>query len=122
MSYGLQGKVWGETKELLNTPLIEVHEIWIKPNMQCSMHKHEFKWNMFYVMEGQLAIDVQKNDYDLQDTTILDDGQWCSVRPNEFHRFRTLDVPVRALEIYYLEPLCADIVRKDVGGFIGEEE
>ena len=122
MSYGLQGKVWGENKELLNTPLIEVHRIKINPNMQCSMHKHEFKWNMFYVVEGQLAIDVQKNDYDLCDETILNEGQWCSVRPNEFHRFRSLDVPVRALEIYYLEPLTTDIIRQDVGGPIGDQE
>ena len=121
MSYGLQGKVCGQTQELLNTPLIEVHEIEIDPDMQCSMHKHEFKWNMFYVIEGKLAIDVEKNDYDLVDTTVLNEGEWCSVRPNEFHRFRSLDEPVRALEIYYLEPLCADIVRKDVGGAIGEE-
>ena len=65
---------------------------------------------------------VRKNDYDLVDTTILKAGQWCSVRPNEFHKFRTLDEHVEALEIYYLEPLTADIVRENVGGAIGEEE
>ena len=97
MSYGLQGKVWGQTEELLNTPLIEVHHITINPHMQCSMHKHEFKWNMFYVIEGTLAIDVRKNDYDLVDTTILKAGQWCSVRPNEFHKFRSLTITLRLL-------------------------
>ena len=54
------GKVWGQTEELLVTPLIEIHRIHIKPGMVCSMHKHEYKWNLFYVVSGELAIDVEK--------------------------------------------------------------
>ena len=120
MSAGKAGKVWGQTIELLKTPLIEVHHILIDPNRVCSMHKHEFKWNMFYVIKGELAIEVEKNDYDLLDTTILKPGEWTSVKPNEFHRFRSI-TSVEALEIYYLEPLTADIVRKNVGGRLEEE-
>lgn len=94
----------------------------INPNCVCSMHKHEFKWNMFYVIKGELAIEVQKNDYDLLDITILGPNEWTSVQPNEFHRFRSLDKPVEALEIYYLEPLTKDIVRQNVGGALEEEK
>lgn len=111
-----QGKVWGQTEELIRTPLVEVHRIHINPEMRCSMHKHNQKWNMFYVIEGRLAIDVEKNDYALVDTTVLEAGEWTSVKPGEYHQFRSLDVPVVALEIYYLEPLFTDIVRKNVGG------
>ncbi len=114
------GKVWGQTEELLVTPLIEIHRIHIKPGMVCSMHKHEYKWNLFYVVSGELAIDVEKLNYDLTDTTLLTAGEWTSVRPNEYHRFRSLDTDVEALEVYYLEPLTADIVRKNVGGIIEE--
>ena len=121
MSAGKAGKVWGQTIELLKTPLIEVHHILINPEMVCSMHKHEFKWNMFYVIKGELAIEVEKNDYDLLDTTLLKPGEWTSVKPNEFHRFRSI-TNVEALEIYYLEPLTADIVRKNVGGIFKESE
>lgn len=110
------GKIWGTTEQLLVTPLIELHRIHINPEMVCSMHKHQYKWNLFYVIEGKLAIDVEKNNYDLTDTTILEAGEWTSVPPNEYHRFRSLDVPVVALEVYYLEPLATDIVRKNVGG------
>lgn len=117
----LAGKVWGQTEELLVTPLIEMHRIHINPGMVCSMHKHEYKWNLFYVIEGELAIDVEKSNYDLTDTTILKAGEWTSVRPNEYHRFRSLDVPVVALEVYYLEPLTADIVRKNVGGTVDSQ-
>jgi mannose-6-phosphate isomerase-like protein (cupin superfamily) len=113
----LQGKIWGKTEELLVTPLIEVHRIHINGGFVCSMHKHEFKWNMFYVIRGELAIEVEKNDYELVDTTILGPGEWTSVRPNEYHRFRSI-TDVEALEIYYLEPLAADIVRKNVGGIL----
>ena len=121
MSHGKQGKVWGQTIELLNTPLIEVHHILIDAKRQCSMHKHEFKWNMFYVIRGTLVIEVQKNDYDLLDETELHAGEWCSVRPNEFHLFRSV-TDVEALEIYYLEPLTKDIIRKDVGGIVETEK
>ena len=110
------GKVWGDTTNLITTPLIEVHKINIDPGFVCSMHKHEHKWNMFYVLEGTLAIEVQKGDYDLTDTTTLKKGEWTSVKPGEFHRFKSLDEPVEALEIYYLSPLTADIVRQNVGG------
>lgn len=115
----ISGKVWGRTEELLVTPLIEVHRIHINKEMVCSMHKHEFKWNMFYVVSGELAIEVQKNDYDLLDTTVIGPGQWTSVRPNEFHRFRSI-TDCEALEIYYLEPLTADIIRRNVGGALEE--
>ena len=121
MSAGKAGKVWGQTIELLKTPLIEVHHIFVTKQCVCSMHKHEFKWNMFYVIRGELAIEVQKNDYDLLDTTVLGPSEWTSVKPNEFHRFRSITA-VEALEIYYLEPLTADIVRQNVGGAFEEEE
>lgn len=111
------GKVWGWTEDLLVTPLIEVHRIHIDAGFVCSMHKHQYKWNMFYVISGELAIEVEKNDYALVDTTLLKEGQWTSVKPNEFHRFRSV-TDVEALEIYYLEPLTADIVRKNVGGIV----
>jgi mannose-6-phosphate isomerase-like protein (cupin superfamily) len=114
----LQGKVWGKTEQLLITPMIEVHRVHIDPHSYCSMHKHEFKWNMFYVISGELEIHVRKNDYKLTDITTLHAGDWCSVRPNEFHMFKTNDSPVEALEVYYLEPIKDDIVRESVGGHV----
>jgi mannose-6-phosphate isomerase-like protein (cupin superfamily) len=108
------GKIWGETEDLLKTPLIEVHHIGVKEGSVCSLHKHEFKWNLFFVIYGELAIEVHKKDYDLVDTTILETGEWTTVRPNEYHRFHAI-TDTEALEIYYLEPLSNDIVRANVG-------
>lgn len=112
------GKVWGLTEVLLRTPLIEIHRLTIKPNAQCSLHKHTMKWNGFVVHSGRLFIDVEKNDYPLVDTTELGPGDFMAVKPGEFHRFRSGDEPVQAVEIYYPDTLSEDIIRKDVGALI----
>lgn len=109
------GKVWGTTEVLLRTPLIEVHRLAIQPNAECSNHQHKFKWNAFFVMSGRLSIVVEKNDYALTDVTDLGPGEFTTVKPGEFHRFRSADEPVQAIEIYYPETLSEDIVRKDCG-------
>jgi len=110
-----QGKVWGQTELLLETPFVEFHRIDIKAGGFCSLHKHSYKHNAFYVVEGELEIEVHKNDYDLVDTTLLKAGDITICKPNEYHRFRAL-TDVVCFEVYYPEPLSADIQRKDVGG------
>jgi mannose-6-phosphate isomerase-like protein (cupin superfamily) len=111
-----QGKIWGTTEPLLITPMIEFHRINIEPFCHCSMHKHEFKYNMFYVIEGKLDIHVRKNNYDLTDITELYQGEFTSVAPNEYHMFQSSEERVEALEIYYLNPISEDIIRETVGG------
>ena len=113
-----QGKVWGETTLLLKNSFIEIHKIIIKPNSYCSLHKHEHKWNAFFVHSGVLYIETNKNDYDLMDTTTLNAGEFTTVKPNEFHRFVTKGSTVEALEIYYPEGISEDIIRKTVGGTV----
>lgn len=110
------GKVWGSTKLLLSTPFIEVHELWIKPHSFCSVHMHQHKWNAFYSFNGTLNIHVFKNDYKLEDITTINTGDIATVRPGEYHFFKSGDMPVQALEIYYPEGLSEDIIRKTVGG------
>jgi mannose-6-phosphate isomerase-like protein (cupin superfamily) len=110
-----RGKIWGVTETLLATPFLEVHRLTIKPNARCSLHSHQFKWNGFFVQSGSLTISVQKNDYPLTDDTVLGPGDFTTVKPGEFHRFISGDEEVRAIEVYYPEPLSEDIVRKDCG-------
>jgi len=112
----IQGKIWGTTESLLVTPMIELHRIYVEPDMKCSEHKHEFKWNAFYCVSGSIDIHVKKNDYDLTDVTSLHPGEFTTVRPNEFHWFQTTDSNAEVLEIYYVEPISSDIVRRTVGG------
>ena len=111
------GKVWGNTELLLKTPFVELHRIFVKEDGYCSTHTHKHKWNLFYVISGELDICVHKNDYDLVDTTHLIEGEWTTIKPNEFHSFTAL-TDVEALELYYPEPLSEDIIRKTVGGLV----
>jgi quercetin dioxygenase-like cupin family protein len=83
------GKVWGTTEPLVVTPMIEVHRIKVKPQMKCSIHQHEHKWNMFYCINGIMEIHVRKNSYDLVDVTTLNPGEYTSVKPGEYHWFET---------------------------------
>lgn len=110
-----QGKIWGETIELLATPLLEVHKLIIKPNACCSQHLHQHKYNAFLVLSGKLFIDVWKKDYNLKDTTELLTGDFMTVPPNEDHLFRTGSRACVAVEIYYPPILSKDIIRKTVG-------
>lgn len=110
------GKVWGSTECLLDTPLLSVHRLVILPNMTCSMHAHEFKWNGFFVTKGKLVIEVKKKAYPLTDRTVVLPNQLTSVRPGEFHRFVTESEGCEGIEFYYLEPLSDDIVRESCGG------
>lgn len=111
-----QGKIWGSTTLLLQTPQIEIHRVSILPYSSCSIHIHEHKWNAFFVIAGELNIEVHKNDYNLVDVTTLLTNDFTTVKPNEYHRFFTREGSVEALEIYYLEGINPnDIIRKTVG-------
>ena len=111
----ITGKVWGDTSAIIQTPLVELHKINIKAGYKCSEHKHEHKWNGFYVISGTLEIHVRKNNYELTDVTVLRAGDFTTVRPGEYHWFSSITDCV-ALELYYPETLSEDIVRKSVGG------
>ena len=114
------GKVWGSTTELLKTSFVEFHRIVVQTGFRCSKHKHEHKWNAFYVESGTLEVHVFKSDYGLEDVTTLTAGDFMTIRPGEYHYFvgkTPLDGHVVAFEIYYPEPLSEDIIRENVGGY-----
>jgi mannose-6-phosphate isomerase-like protein (cupin superfamily) len=97
-----------------------VHRLLIKPHAQCSLHCHAHKWNAFYVKTGSLKIEVHKNDYALVDVTELEEGEFTTVKPGEYHRFISDEFEVEALELYYPQELAEDIVRKDCGSLLTE--
>ena len=110
------GKAWGSTSLLLKTPIIEVHYLIVIPNAYCSLHVHSIKNNSFVVFSGTLFIETHKNAYDLVDKTLLNKGDITTVQPGEYHRFIAGNDGAEVLEIYHLEPLSEDIMRKDKGG------
>jgi quercetin dioxygenase-like cupin family protein len=111
-----QGKQWGFTTQVLQTQFCEVHALEIIPNAYCSKHKHNHKYNLFYVISGELIIKVWKGDQGLVDETLLQKGEWTIVKPGDYHQFETRSEGCECLEVYFPEGISEDIVRETVGG------
>ncbi len=115
MNLHKQGKVWGTTQPLFNKNNVEIHRIETDKGGYCSKHKHQYKYNCFYVEKGKLKITAWKNDYNLVDITILSTGEATTVPPGEYHVFEALEDSV-CYEIYWVEISESDIIREDHGG------
>lgn len=111
----IQGKVWGYTSSVFSNNNVEINYIEAKQGGFCSTHRHRCKYNMFYVLEGCLQIEVWKKDYKLIDKTELKPGCKMTICPGEYHRFIAIEQS-RAFEIYWVELTLSDIERKNVGG------
>ena len=111
----IAGKIWGTTELVHSNNTFEFHRIEFKSGYKCSEHKHQFKWNGFYVEEGQMLIRVWQHDQDnLVDETVLSAGQFTQVRPGLVHQFEGLQDGV-AFELYWAEFSHDDIVRRTQG-------
>ena len=115
-----EGKVWGTTQTLINSPVVEVHRIIINKDGYCSQHTHQSKINAFYVISGELEVQRWK-DYGLCDVTTLKAGELSVVPAGEAHRFDAI-YRTEALEIYWSELNHDDIQRSSVGGVHEEKE
>lgn len=110
----IAGKVWGTTQDLFKKNNVELARIEVQQNGYCSKHRHNHKYNAFFVERGKLKVSVWKNDYDLCDETILEAGDYTVVAPGEFHQFHAVEHTV-AFEIYWCE-ITDDIERESCGG------
>jgi len=115
-----EGKVWGTTQTLINSPVVEVHRIIINKDGYCSQHTHQSKINAFYVISGELEVQRWK-DYGLCDVTTLKAGELSVVPAGEANRFKAI-YRTEALEIYWSELNHDDIQRSSVGGVHEEKE
>tara|TARA_B100002019_G_C21194693_1_gene560746 strand:- start:518 stop:874 length:357 start_codon:yes stop_codon:yes gene_type:complete len=111
----IQGKVWGETREIFSNANFELHRIEVNKGAFCSKHKHIHKINAFYIEKGKLKITIYETDYDLVDETIATTGDLSIVKPGKFHEFEALENTI-AYEIYWVELDHNDIERETVGG------
>ena len=110
----IAGKVWGNTELIHANGVLEFHRIKIEQGGTCSKHKHNFKWNGFFVEKGMLIVRVWKNDYDLVDETILTPGDFMQVKPGLYHQFEGIKDGV-AFELYWAEFDHNDIDRETNG-------
>lgn len=112
-------KIWGRTRQVFANPNCEVHHASIDPNTWCSRHFHAWKWNMFYVISGELLVHYYNNEFatiPLRTETVRA-GEQLRVAPRQWHKFEAVGSPVELIEVYWAEEVLAgDIVRADVGG------
>jgi quercetin dioxygenase-like cupin family protein len=108
------GKIWGQTELIHSNGVLEFHRIEFKKGFACSEHKHDFKWNGFFVESGQMLVRVWQDDQGLIDETILNAGDFTQVKPGKYHQFEGLESGV-AFELYWAEFSHNDIVRRSVG-------
>jgi len=107
--------VWGQTELIHANGVLEFHRIDFLAGGVCSKHKHQFKWNGFYVMTGRMKVSVwQKDQQDLVDETILGPGDFTRVKPGYMHQFEGIEDGV-AFELYWAEFNHDDIQRETVG-------
>ena len=109
-----QGKVWGETTRLFSDQRVEVHYLSINQNGYCSEHKHAWKTNLFYVIEGELLIRFWRKGNRI-DETILKAGESMIIPTHVWHQFIGL-TDVKCIEIYETGLWTADIERRVEGG------
>jgi mannose-6-phosphate isomerase-like protein (cupin superfamily) len=115
------GKVWGNTELIFRNSAVEMHRISVMPGGECSKHKHNYKWNGFYVEKGCLEILVWQDEYDLVDRTVLRCGDMSLVRPGLYHQFKGCSsdgLATVAFELYFANFQHDDIIRESVGKLV----
>ena len=113
----IKGKIWGSTSPIFCKNNVEIHRIEGNKGGYCSWHRHQSKYNRFFVEKGTIKVTVQK-DYgsgELEDETIIGPGQQTTVSPGDYHKFEVLEDCV-VYEIYWVELDPNDIDRLTVGG------
>lgn len=109
-----QGKVWGETEEIFVNGTVSVNYLTIKEGGFCSKHKHNFKSNRFYVINGGLKVKIWTKE-GIEDETALGPGESCNIEPGVFHQFKA-PIDTECIEIYEAKLHEPDIERKSTGG------
>lgn len=117
---GKQGKIWGSTEAIEVNPMAELHRIEVRAGYRCSVHRHHYKWNGFYVESGELVIETYREN-SVTDKTVLRAGEYTAVKPGLYHCFVCTRDTV-AFEIYWPEPMGdEDIDRLDQGCRVEDE-
>ena len=116
MKKNLIYKVWGYKERLLETATTVVDILTLKKGGFCSWHYHDFKYNLFVVLEGK--IQIEEDNY----TKLLCKGEYYAVSPKLNHRFVAKE-KAKIMEVMYTNPVLEkDIIRLRQGGLIINNE
>ena len=103
---------WGDKLNVFRNDLCEVSILDLVPQQRCSWHRHNAKYNLFYVLEGELFIKTDKG------ISRLKKGGFFTTRPGEYHEFQTALQSAQIMEIMYVKYDPEDIQRETLGGSI----
>jgi len=109
-----QGKNWGYTTEFFRNAMVSAHHLEIKEGGYCSEHRHEHKYNLFYVITGMLELTIWRDDK-AKDETVIEAGQTTAISPGFYHKFKAL-TKVECIEMYQVLLIEPDIERRTIGG------
>lgn len=107
-------KTWGEKFNVFQNDLCEVSILKLHPFQRCSWHKHQTKYNQFFVIEGELFIKTEWG------TSSVKKGEIFTTRPGEYHEFQTGVKNAVIQEIMYVKYDAEDIQRDILGGPLPE--
>ena len=103
-------KTWGEKWNIFCNDLCEVSVLKLESHQRCSWHRHQTKYNLFWVISGELRI---KTEWGI---AIVEHNQAFTTRPGEWHEFQTHDLPTWVIEVMYVHYDPEDIERERLGG------
>ena len=103
-------KVWGERWTIRQDSTHRTAYLELLPFRRCSWHRHIQKWNTFVVVYGAVEIRTQEGHI------VLKRGECCTIKPGEWHEFRTYEARSAMLEEMYVEYSEDDIERVRLGG------
>ena len=109
-------KTWGEKFNVFENDLCEVSILKLEPMQRCSWHRHQTKFNQFFVIEGELYVKTEWG------VALVSKGEIFTTRPLEWHEFQTRDKCAVIQEIMYVQYDAEDIERDKVGGPLLNEE
>jgi mannose-6-phosphate isomerase-like protein (cupin superfamily) len=107
-------KTWGTRWNAFGNSTCEVSILDLNPNQRCSFHRHQQKYNLFFVIRGELFI---KTTWGIEK---IDQGQVFTTRPGEWHEFQTHTLPALVMEVMYVQYDPEDIQRDKLGGPLDE--
>ena len=106
----MEKKIWGKKERLIETASTVVDLLTLESDSFCSWHYHDFKYNMFFVLEGIVEIRMEK------ESKILDAHSFFVVEPKIKHQFIARS-DAKMLEIMFTKPVLEqDIIRFVQGG------
>jgi len=106
----MEKKIWGKKERLIETASTVVDLLTLEKDSFCSWHYHDFKYNMFFVLEGIVEIKMET------DLKMLDAHSFFVVEPKIKHQFIARS-DAKLLEIMFTKPVLEqDIVRLMQGG------